>query len=164
MKTFINSQFGYCPLVRMFCNSNLNNRINRTHEKALRIVHSDQISTFENLLMRDNSVTIHVRNLHTLAIELYKVASGLAPEMMWRILPLKQTMRYPQNIFEIRNIHSTKYGIESLAHFGPRLWDIVPQELKEVPSIDLFKKRIRLWILDNCKLCKEYVKGAGYTD
>ena len=38
MKAFIESQFGYCPLIWMFCGGNLNNRINHLHERSLRIV------------------------------------------------------------------------------------------------------------------------------
>ena len=37
MKAFINSQFGYCPLVWMNHNRKINNRINRIHERALRV-------------------------------------------------------------------------------------------------------------------------------
>ena len=37
MKTFINSQFGYCPLVWMNHSRKRNNRINRIHERALRV-------------------------------------------------------------------------------------------------------------------------------
>ena len=32
MKAFINSQFGYCPLIWIFHNRTLKNRINRIHE------------------------------------------------------------------------------------------------------------------------------------
>ena len=46
----------------------LNNKINQIHEVALRIVYDDYSSTFEDLLNRDKSVTIHKRNLQQLAI------------------------------------------------------------------------------------------------
>ena len=36
MKAFITSQFSYCPLIWMFHSRNLNNKINRTRERALR--------------------------------------------------------------------------------------------------------------------------------
>ena len=39
MRTFIESQFNYCPLVWMFHNRTLNNKINKLHERALRIVY-----------------------------------------------------------------------------------------------------------------------------
>ena len=76
------SGFGYCPLVWMFHSRKLNNRINNIHERALLIVFSDYTSTFQELLIKDNSVTIHIRNIQTLAIELYKVANGFCPEIM----------------------------------------------------------------------------------
>ena len=41
MKAFIESQFSYCPLIWMFHSRTLNNKINRLHERALRIVYSD---------------------------------------------------------------------------------------------------------------------------
>ena len=53
MKAFIESQFGYCQLVWMFCSRTLNNRINRIHERALRLVYNDYENTFQTLLSRD---------------------------------------------------------------------------------------------------------------
>ena len=48
MKTFILSYFNYCPLIWMFCSRKSNNRINRIHERAMRIAHDDYDSTFNN--------------------------------------------------------------------------------------------------------------------
>ena len=39
MKTFIQSQFNYCPLTWMFHSRILNNKINKLHERALRLVY-----------------------------------------------------------------------------------------------------------------------------
>ena len=68
MKAFINAQFGYCPLVWMFHSRTLNNRINKIHERALRIVFKDNSSTFDELLKLDGSVTVHERNIQAMAI------------------------------------------------------------------------------------------------
>ena len=59
MKAFIESQFAYCPLMWMFCQRSSNTRINRLHERALRIVYNDNESTFEDLLKKNNSVSIN---------------------------------------------------------------------------------------------------------
>ena len=82
MKAFIMSQFSYCPLVWMCHSRTLNNKINKLHERALRLVYDDRLSTFEELLNINKSVTIHHRNLQVLATELYKVHRGLASELM----------------------------------------------------------------------------------
>ena len=48
MKSFIESQFKYCPLVWMFYSKKLHNRINKLHERALRVVYkNDDGLTFE---------------------------------------------------------------------------------------------------------------------
>ena len=73
MKAFINSQFGYCRLVWMNHNRKINNRINRIHERALRVVYNDRNATFEQLLEKDNAVKIHDRNLQILATEMFFV-------------------------------------------------------------------------------------------
>ena len=57
MQAFIQSQFGYCLLVWMFHSRKLNNRINKIHEKSLRVVYDDKISTFSELLEKDNYFT-----------------------------------------------------------------------------------------------------------
>ena len=59
MNSFFMSQFSYCPLIWMFHSRTLNNRINRLHERTLRIVYQDSVSSFETLLDKDNSFTIH---------------------------------------------------------------------------------------------------------
>ena len=73
MKAFITSQFSYCNLVWMFHIRDLNNRINKIHERALRIVYKNEtFLSFDDLLKRDRSVSIHQKNLQILATEIYK--------------------------------------------------------------------------------------------
>ena len=73
MKAFIKSRFAYCPLIWMFYQRSSSTRINHLHERALRIVYNDKESTFEDLLKKDNSVSIYHKNIRLLGIELYKV-------------------------------------------------------------------------------------------
>ena len=98
MKTFIQSQFGYCPLVWMFCSRTINARINRIHERSLRIVCNNYLSTFNELLTTDKSFTIHHRNVKTLAIEMYKFINDISPVIMKGIFVLKENCRYKGNI------------------------------------------------------------------
>ena len=58
VKAFITSQFSYCPLIWMFHSRSLNNKINRIHERALRLVYQNNLN-FSELLDQDNSVTVH---------------------------------------------------------------------------------------------------------
>ena len=73
LKTVFDSQFKYCPLTWMFYSRTTSNKINKLHERTLRLVYDDYVSKFEELLERDNSFTVHHYNIQTLCIELYKV-------------------------------------------------------------------------------------------
>jgi len=167
MKAFIQSQFGYCPLVWMFHSRKLNNRINKIHERSLRIVFDDNESSFQELLDKDNSVTVHARNIQTLAIELFKAVNGLSPEIMSLVFPLKENINYcSKQKFKTRNIHTVKYGTETLAHLGPKIWALVPESIKNTKSLNDFKTKIKRWnaVGCPCKLCRTYVNGVGYVD
>ena len=71
MNTFFSSQFACCPLIWMFHNRTLNNKINKLQERALPLFHNDNTSSFYELLQKDNSFTIHHRNIQKLALEMY---------------------------------------------------------------------------------------------
>ena len=167
MNTFILSQFGYCPLIWMFHSRGLNNRINRIHERSLRIIYQDHKSSFEDLLSTDESFTVHERNIQTLCIELYKVAWGISPQIMRLVFPTKTNICYPwENIFQTCNIRNETLGSESVSHLGPKLWSLLPLSLKKIPVFHRFKKAIRLWKPVNCpcRICKIYLSGVGFIN
>ena len=85
MKAFISFEFGYYPLVWMFHSTKLNSRVNKLHERALRIVYQDYTSSFTELLEKHNSTTILNGNIQSLATELFKIKNGLSPPFMKEI-------------------------------------------------------------------------------
>ena len=87
MRAFVTSQFQYCPLVWMFHSRKMNNKINRLHERALRIAYKDFCSSFATLLEKDRSVTIHEKNLQLLMTEMFKTINNLNPIFMKEIFP-----------------------------------------------------------------------------
>ena len=79
MNAFCKSQFTYCPLVWM-CHSRANNgKINRLHKRCLQIIYSDKQSSFETLLEKYGSVSVHNRNRQILASEMYTTKNDLTP-------------------------------------------------------------------------------------
>ena len=70
-------------LIWRFYARRLNNKINNVHEKALIIVYFDYKSTFQGLLYKGASVSVHHRNIQTLAMEIYThIKRGLSPVIM----------------------------------------------------------------------------------
>ena len=50
MNAFFSFQFAYCPLILMFQNRTLNNKINKLQERVLLLVHNDNTFSFYELL------------------------------------------------------------------------------------------------------------------
>ena len=79
--------------ISMFHSHSLNNKISRIHEQCLRIIYNDKHSNFEELLNKDNSVSIHCNNIHVLATELYKFANDMSPKIMSEVFKPTDTCR-----------------------------------------------------------------------
>ena len=155
-KVFVESQFGYCPFICMFHNRTLNNKINRLHERALRLVYINSI------LSMDNSASIHHRNLQKLAIEMYKVKHSLSPPFMKCIFPTSNIINNDlrtRSDFKLDNIRTVYYGSETISLRGPKTWEILPNDLKNTASLQEFKKKISHWKACGCKcrICKTYI-------
>ena len=52
LKTFFISQFNYCPLIWMCHSHAKNEKINRLHERYLRIIYNDKVSTLSKYWKR----------------------------------------------------------------------------------------------------------------
>ena len=130
MKSFVTSQFNYCPLVWMFCNRTMNNKIDRLHERAPRLVYKDENLTFEELLETDNSFTVHNRNLQKLAVEMFKIRNRLAPQPMQDLFKEKINQYDLRNkkAWEGNNIRTAIYGSETVTFMGRKIWELVPTE------------------------------------
>ena len=117
MQSFIMSQFGYCPFIWMNHKRRLNNNINRIHERTLRIVYRVKKSIFKEVLEKDNSVTVHVKNLQILITEMYKVQNNCLPEIMNNVFPINEPI-YEYDLrntskFAAHRIKTVRYGLES---------------------------------------------------
>ena len=165
LKTFIESQFSYCPLVWMFCSGTMNKKINRIHERALRIVYRDYESTFEDLLDKDKSLIFHHRNIHQVAIEMFKIKHNLSPAFMKDIVAVKDSEGCrPGDDFCRPNVNSVKKGCRSLRNFGPIVWNnMLPEKYKSCQTLDEFKIAIKAWKPEDCpcELCNPIIPGVG---
>ena len=154
VNAFFYSHFNYCPLVWMFSTKDANNKIEKLHKRALQIIHSDYDSAlnYEDLLLRDNSVTIHQRNLQFLMTEIFKTIHGLNPSFMKEFFIMEETcynLRC-QYRMKVPRVTSTKYGLETLSFRGCQIWNTLPSEFKYLSSVPKFKEQIKSWSGSNC--------------
>ena len=58
---------------------------------TLRLIYDTNNATFEDLLERGKSRTIHEDNLHKLLTEIHKSIYLISPQIMWNFFDLKRT-------------------------------------------------------------------------
>ena len=80
MNFFFNAQFDYCPLIWILHSRGNNSKIKHLHERCLRLIYNDKKSSYEELLIKDGTISIHHRKIQTLATEMFKVKNEIFPE------------------------------------------------------------------------------------
>ena len=151
----------------MFCSRSLNNSVNHIHERAMKVAHNNLSHlTFKELLQVTDENTIHQKNLKYLATEMYKYIHGLSPPIMNEVFTLRENKFNLRNFnhFYCSNKHTVKYGTETISFRGPQIWNSLSSEIKESPSILIFKTLIKAFDMVKCpcRLCKTYIQNLGF--
>ena len=106
----------------------INKKINTLHERCLRTIYCDKQPSFEELLEKDNSVSIHERNIQILATEMYKVSKGMSPLQVTELFARRE--EHPYNLrhnaeFLKPLVNFVRCGTESISYLGPKNWGMV---------------------------------------
>ena len=151
----------------MIHSKKMEHRINSIHKRALKFVCQDSPDlTFQELLAKDKSVSVHQKNLQLLANEIFKSKTGVSPELMKDILHFVER---PYNLrsdytLERERDHTVYHGSESLSSLASKLWNLLPNSIKNSASLKEFKTKINTWAFElcPCRICKKYVRGVGF--
>ena len=102
----------------MFHDRNVNNKLDKIHERALRIAFKDTSSKFEDLLMKTTSVTIHQRNPQLLSTEIYKTKRDLSPKFMGEIFVERNVLHNPRgnNHLTVQIPLINAYGLKAIRY------------------------------------------------
>ena len=122
------------------------------------------IGNYGNILLwGDFNSEFSEKNLQVLVTEIYKVKNGTAPEIMKDIFELQNpsyNLRLSCNQFRRENTKTVYYGLQSLRCLGPKIRELVPNNIKYLNSLSKFKKLIKSWKREAClcRLCKSYIQ------
>ena len=145
-------------------NKSIKNRINSLHERALRLTYCDHSSNFQEIL--HNFVTLHQKNIQALAILMYKVTNNIAPTIISELFSFSNINHNFRSGSQFHQLSASTAGngLETTSYLGPKIWNMVPAEMKQKSSLSSFKREIKKWIPENCpwRICKKYLPGVGF--
>ena len=112
MKVFVSPQVTYCPLIWMFHSRQINYKINKRHERALKIFYKDQISSFEELFSKTN-----------LSQKSIKEIFSLSPHITQDIFETKSNYCNTSKtlVFSSKNIKTTRYELQTISLMAPKI-------------------------------------------
>ena len=61
---------------------------------------------------------------------------------------------------------SVNYGLKVLRYFGPEIWNIFTNDIKNSRTVREFSKKVRSWIPQNCpcRICESCIYRVGFTN
>ena len=128
------------------------------------ILYNDKKSYFNELLVKDGSVSIHHQILQKLEVEIFKASRGLSSEIINELFQFREEIPYEfkqRSQFQIPLVHSVFSGTESLNFLGRKIWALV---LIQLESLGKFINAIKQWKRTSClcRLCKRYIQRIGF--
>ena len=63
-------------------------------------------------------------------------------------------------------INTVYHETDSISNLGPKIWDLVPSNLKEISELDKFLKAIKQWKPEDCpcRLCIVFVQNFVFLE
>ena len=151
-KSFIMSNFNYCPVVWMFTSKSSLSKLEDIQRRALRFVLDDYTSNYHELLNKANVPGVKIMALRYLAIEVYKCVNGLNPKYLNDIFTIKKC-KYDlrdDSLINTNKVSTTNHGLKSFKDYGPKIWNLLPESCKGATSLGEFKDLIKSWNGPKC--------------
>ena len=128
---FTGAQFKYCPITWLFCSRSCDNKINKLQERALRLVYDDYETSFDGLLNKNKSFSIHHQNIQNLMIEVYKSLNKSSPDNFFGLTFTSKRRQDPlQNDLLVPSVKTVTKGKDSAKYLGTVTWNSGPSHIR----------------------------------
>ena len=112
-------------------------------------------------LLENKTVSIHRRNLQTLATEIYKAKNKISSEVV------NSLFEFTNQNYNLRSLSIPKkkryftvhYGSKSVVSSAPKMWELIPDSIREIKTLSILKNKIEVWTTAKCswRLCKNNI-------
>ena len=150
-RSFILSNFTYCPLVWHFCGSTNNSKIEKIQERALKIVYSDYKAEYNELIAKFGTDTMLMSRLKNIVLEVFKSLKHANPVYIQDIFINKDQpydLRNPHLLVQ-KKTNTVNFGLRSFGYLGSKIWNDLPARFKDkdISNIDInvFRSQLREW-------------------
>ena len=146
-KSFISSNFSYCPVSWIFYRKRNPDKLEKLQERALRFIFFDYASPYRELLKHGQFLSLSALRIRYLAIEMDKCVHGLNPPYLNELFKSKDTSYHfrDSNRLQQPEFQTVRYGFKSFPYYGSKLWNAPQAEVKKSENVNHFKKNATQW-------------------
>ena len=163
---FILSNFLYCSIVWHFCSNHDTYKMEKVQKIALRLVLNDYTSSYLELLEKVNRPPLYVSRIKIIATKIFKCLTDISPNFVKNIFTIGDQpydLRGGSSIHVIQPmVNSKTFGLKTFRYEGARIWNKLPDALKNATDVNFLKKYINNWSgltcqCGNCAICNMYL-------
>ena len=143
---FIAPHFNYCVESWHFCSNRLTGKLKNLNERAIRFVYQDKISIYETLAVKNGYSTLANQRLSKMLNTVFgAIRNGNVPTSISQLLTARN-FNYNlcgDAILKLPKVNSAKQGIKSWRYQAARLWNTIPNNLRNIVSYRSFKRGLK---------------------
>jgi hypothetical protein len=136
-------------------------KIEKIQKRALRYVANDYSCSYIQLLDKCDLPTMYVQRMRFIMVEVYKVLNGIGPPYLQDMFDRKESVYKMKNNIELVQPHfrTQKYGFNSIRYQGAKVWNTLPNNIKDASNLSVFKPLVKKWSgakcsCNSCDMCK----------
>ena len=136
----------YCNSLYYGVNNNLLMKMQRVQNCAARLVIKERIGRgmMDRVLMDLHWLKVKFRNIYKILMIVHNCLHQRAPNELIELLQYVDSER-TMNLRESKC--SNKYGVKAFSHVGPKLWNLLPRNIRDVHETDDFKKALKSFLM-----------------
>ena len=140
------SHIDYCNSLYYGINSDLISKLQRVQNCAARLVSKKKISnnTLDDVFMELHWLKVKFRSIYKILLIVHNCLHDNAPTEIITMLQYADSSR-TMNLRETRC--TNKYGVRAFSHVGPKLWNLLPTNIRDEHDTDLFKKALKSFLM-----------------
>ena len=131
---FIYANFKYCPVAWHFRTCESIRKIEKIQKRCLRIVLDDYYSNYDVLLRKSGKVTIEIKRLKVLAIEIFKTVNNLNLNYIKDIFTPKLHPKLRPNDILVKHHNTITYHTKNLKTLVPKICNQLLEDIKSETS------------------------------
>ena len=127
----------YCDIVWHFCSNRSTYKIEKIHKNALQVTLNDYTSSYSDMLELVKRPTLYISRIKNIAIETFEGVKGLNPKYMGSLFSFSSTPYCTRGGFKLvqPKVNTISYGINTFAYQGFKIWNNLPQGVKDTTCL-----------------------------